>query len=84
MGRTRRTHGKKRNAHRILIRKPEGKRVLTLVRLSVDVDIILKWILKIGCGNVDWIQLAQDRVQWRILVNLIKELSEFIKDREFS
>jgi hypothetical protein len=36
---------------------------------------ILKWILiEIGRENVDWIQLAQDRVQWWVLVNMAMNL----------
>ena len=27
-----------------------------------------------GCGDMDWIQLAQDRLRWRALVNAIMEL----------
>jgi hypothetical protein len=34
--------------------------------------IILKWILKeIGYEDVDWIQLAQDRIEWQAVVNII-------------
>jgi hypothetical protein len=33
--------------------------------------IILKWILKEVCEDVDWIHLAQDRIQWRVLVNTV-------------
>jgi hypothetical protein len=30
---------------------------------SIDGRIILKWVLnKVGCGNVDWSQVAQNRV----------------------
>jgi hypothetical protein len=36
--------------------------------LSVDGMIILKFIL-IGCEGVDWIQLAQNRIQGRSLVD---------------
>jgi hypothetical protein len=31
-------------------------------------------ILKIGCGDVDWIGLAQDRDKWRALVNAVMSL----------
>jgi hypothetical protein len=31
--------------------------------------IILKWILEIGLGGMVWINLAQDRDQWKALVN---------------
>jgi hypothetical protein len=32
--------------------------------------IILEWILEIGWGGMDWIDLAQDTDQWRALVNM--------------
>jgi hypothetical protein len=33
--------------------------------------IILRWILEIGWGGMDWIDPAQDRDQWRALVNTV-------------
>jgi hypothetical protein len=34
--------------------------------------IILKWILReLGSGGMDWIDLAQNRDQWRALVNTV-------------
>jgi hypothetical protein len=37
--------------------------------------IILKWILReIGWGGMDWIDLAQDRDQWRALLNTLMNL----------
>jgi hypothetical protein len=60
----------KKNACRILVGNPEGKRPLE------DQDVggwtILKWILD-GMG-MDWIDLAQDRNQWRVLVNTVMNL----------
>jgi hypothetical protein len=36
---------------------------------------ILKWILRdIGWDGVDWIELAQDRDQWRVLVNTVMNI----------
>ena len=26
---------------------------------------------KVGCGDIDWIELAQDRDRWRVLVNAV-------------
>jgi len=40
-----------------------------LEELSIDERIILKWILKLQDGRVEWMDLAQDRNRWRALVN---------------
>jgi hypothetical protein len=37
---------------------------------GVDGRIILKWIfMEVGCGDMDWIELAQDRDRLQVLVN---------------
>jgi hypothetical protein len=60
-----------RNAYSILIRKPEGKRPFGRHRWR----IILKFILKeIAWEAVNWIQLVQDRVLWRALVDTVLNL----------
>jgi hypothetical protein len=62
-----------RNAYRILVGKPEGKRPLVRPRCRC-VDNIKIDIREIGWENVDWIDLAQDRGQWRALVNTVMNL----------
>jgi hypothetical protein len=52
--------GKKRNAYTAFVGKPDGKRDC-FEYLSIDGSIIIEEILKIGCEDVDWINLAQDR-----------------------
>jgi hypothetical protein len=52
----------KRNAYRILVGKPEGKRLLEISRRRL-VDNIKMGHRKIGGGGVDWTDLAQDRDQ---------------------
>jgi hypothetical protein len=63
----------KRNAYRILVGKPEGKRPLGRLRLRW-VDSIKMDLRKIGWDGVDWIDLAQDRDQWRALVKMVLNL----------
>jgi hypothetical protein len=67
MGRACRTNGDKRNAYRILVVKPEGKRRLRRPRRRW-VDNIKMDLREIGWDGMDWIVLAQDRDQWRALV----------------
>jgi hypothetical protein len=58
----------KRNAYRILVGKPEGKRPLGRPRRRW-VDNIKMDLTEIGWDGMDWIDLAQDRKKWRALVN---------------
>jgi hypothetical protein len=42
---------------------------------GVDVRIILKWIFKKwGGGDLDWIDMVQDRDRWRVLVNTVMNI----------
>jgi hypothetical protein len=65
--------GEKRNAYRILVGNPEGKRPLGRPRRRWE-DNIRMDLREIGCGGMDWIDLAQDRDQWRTLVNTVMNL----------
>jgi hypothetical protein len=65
--------GEKRNACRILVGKPEGKRLLGRPRRRW-VDNIKMDLREIWWDNVDWIDLAQDRDRWRALVNTVMNL----------
>jgi hypothetical protein len=60
--------GEKRNAYRILVGKPEERD--SWEHLDVG-GRILEWILEIGWDGMYWIDLAQDRDQWRALVNTL-------------
>jgi hypothetical protein len=66
------TQMEKRNTYRLLVGKPEGKRLLGRPRCRwVDNKMDLG---EIGWGGVDWIGLAQDRDKWRALVNAVMNL----------
>jgi hypothetical protein len=54
-------------------RLPEGKRPLGRHRHRWE-DNIKKDIQKLGCGGMDWIELAQDRDRWQALVNVVTKL----------
>jgi hypothetical protein len=65
--------GAPRNAYRILLRKPEGKRSLGRPRRRW-VDNIKMDLREIGWGGMDWIELAEDGDQWRASVNTAMNL----------
>jgi hypothetical protein len=67
------TNGEKRNAYSILVGNPEGKRPLGRRRCRW-VDNITMNLREIGWDGKDWIDLAQDRDQWRALVNTLMSL----------
>jgi hypothetical protein len=65
--------GGKRNAYTILVGKLEGKRPLRRPRRRW-VDNIKMDLREIGWDGMNWIDLAQDRDQWRALVNKVMNL----------
>jgi hypothetical protein len=66
-------NGEKRNAYRLLVGKPEGKRQIGRPRRRL-VDNIKMNPLDIDWGGVDWLCLAEDRDKWRALVNAVMNL----------
>ena len=62
--------GEERDAYRVLVGKPEGKRPLERPRHRW-VDNIMNDLQEVGCGYMDWIGLAQDRDEWRRLVSAV-------------
>jgi hypothetical protein len=70
--------GKKGNAYRLLVGKPEGKRPLGRPRCRW-VDNIRMDLGEVGRCDVDWIGLAKDRNRWRVLVNSVLNLKGSMK-----
>jgi hypothetical protein len=65
--------GETRNAYRILVGKPGGKRPLGRPRRRW-VDNIKMDLREIAEDGMDWIELAQDRDQWRALLNTLMNI----------
>jgi len=65
--------GERRGVYRILMGKPESKRSLGRPRHRWE-DNIKMDLQEVGCGGMDWIDLAQDRDRWRTLVNGVMNL----------
>jgi len=62
--------GERRGEYRVLVGKPEGKRPLGRPRHRWEDNIKVN-LQEVGCGGVDWINLAQDRDRRRALVNVV-------------
>jgi hypothetical protein len=65
--------GEERGVYRVLVGKPEGKRLLGRPRRRW-VNNIRTDIQELGCGYMDWIALAQDRDIWLTLVSAVMKL----------
>jgi len=65
--------GKRRGVYRVLVGKPKGKKPLGRPshRWEDNIEMDLQ---KVGCGDLDWIELDQYRDRWRALVNAVLNL----------
>jgi hypothetical protein len=62
--------GEGRGVYRVLVGKYEGKISLGRPRHRWE-DTIKMDLQEVGCGGMDWIELAEDRDRWRALVNAV-------------
>jgi hypothetical protein len=65
--------GEVSGAYNILVGRPEGRRPLGRPRRRWEDNIKID-LREIGLGEVDWINLAQDRNRWRAVVNTVMNL----------
>jgi hypothetical protein len=72
MGMTCSVMADRRNAYMILVGKPEGKILIERRRWRWEDNIKID-LREIGWNAIDWIDLAQDKDQWRALVNTVME-----------
>jgi hypothetical protein len=67
------THEERRGVYRVLVGRPEFKKPLRRPKRRWKYNIKLE-IGDIGIEVENWIQLAEDRVQWRVFVNTVMNL----------
>jgi hypothetical protein len=65
--------GGTRNIYMVLVGKSEGKTPLGKRRRNWENNLKIR-LKEIRWGHTDWIQLAQDRDQWSILLNTVLNL----------
>jgi hypothetical protein len=65
--------GEGRGVYRVLVEKPEGKRPLGRSRRRWE-DNIEADLQEVGCGSMDWIELAKNKDRSRAVVNALMNL----------
>ena len=65
--------GEGRGVYSVLVGKPEGRRPLGRPRRRWEHNIRMD-LWEVGCGGVDWMELAQDRDRWCALVSAVMNL----------
>ena len=68
--------------YRVLVGKPERKRPFGRIRRRWDDNIKMN-LQEVGCGDMDWARLAQDRDRWRALVNAVMNILVSLNARNF-
>ena len=65
--------GEGKGVYRVLVGKPEGKKPLGRPRCRWENNSKMD-LQEVGCGVMDWIELAQSRHRWPALVNAVMKL----------
>ena len=65
--------GERSGVYRVLVGKPGGKRPQGRPRHRWEDNNEMD-LQEVGCGGIDWIELAHDRDRWRALVNVVMKL----------
>jgi len=63
-------YGKRRGVYGVLVGEPEGKRPLGRPRHRWEDNMEMD-LQEVGCGGMDWIELAQDRDRWLAIVHAV-------------
>jgi len=74
--------GEDRGVHRVLMGKPEGKRPLGRPRRRWENNIKMD-LQEVGGGRGDWMELAQVRESWRVLVGTVRDFQGSINEGNF-
>jgi hypothetical protein len=64
--------GEDRVVHRVSVGKPDGKKPLGRPRHRWE-DNIKMDLQEVGGGHGDWMELAQDRERWQVLVGMVRD-----------
>ena len=65
--------GERRGIYTVLVVKPEGKKLLGRPRHRWEDNIKLD-LQEVGCGGMDWIELAEERDRWLACMNLVMKV----------
>jgi hypothetical protein len=65
--------GERRSVYKVLVGERKRKRPLGRPRCTWE-DNIKMDLREVGCGGMDWIELAQDRDRWPAIVNAVMNL----------